>query len=106
VPYAAHGYAQYYCLSILDKHHHPDIDLERGLELMKMCHDEVCPFPSFPFHEDLCFDVFVHGATAGETVTGGLQGPQGQGHHSRWCEGVLPLDTFTRGNDDSEDFSR
>jgi 20S proteasome alpha/beta subunit len=28
LPYAAHGYAQYYCLSILDKHHHPDIDLE------------------------------------------------------------------------------
>ena len=46
LPYAAHGYAQYYCLSmqlpsvgsghhadklgILDKHHHPDIDLEQG----------------------------------------------------------------------------
>ncbi|KAA8895641.1 nucleophile aminohydrolase [Sphaerosporella brunnea] len=41
VPYAAHGYAQYYCLSILDKHHHPDISLEKGLELMRMCHDEL-----------------------------------------------------------------
>lgn len=48
VPYAAHGYAQYYCLSILDKHHQPDIDLERGLELMKMCHDEVCLLPFGP----------------------------------------------------------
>lgn len=51
LPYAAHGYAQYYCLSILDKHHHPDIPLEKGIELMKMCRDEVsddgCPADGF-----------------------------------------------------------
>lgn len=41
VPYAAHGYAQYYCLSTLDKHHHPDIDLERGMEILRMCTDEL-----------------------------------------------------------------
>ncbi|KAF8251633.1 N-terminal nucleophile aminohydrolase [Wilcoxina mikolae CBS 423.85] len=41
LPYAAHGYAQYYCLSILDKHHHPDIPLKRGIELMRMCRDEL-----------------------------------------------------------------
>lgn len=41
VPYAAHGYAQYYCLSILDKHHHPDIDLEAGLRILRMCTDEL-----------------------------------------------------------------
>lgn len=41
VPYAAHGYAQYYCLSILDKHHHPDIDLERGLKILRLCSDEL-----------------------------------------------------------------
>ncbi|KAI5815403.1 nucleophile aminohydrolase [Pyronema omphalodes] len=41
LPYAAHGYAQYYCLSILDKHHHPNIDLEKGIELLKMCRDEL-----------------------------------------------------------------
>ncbi|KAI9739545.1 MAG: Proteasome subunit beta type-4 [Cirrosporium novae-zelandiae] len=41
VPYAAHGYAQYYCLSILDKHHHPDIDLEKGLKILTMCTDEL-----------------------------------------------------------------
>ncbi|KAK4041686.1 nucleophile aminohydrolase [Parachaetomium inaequale] len=41
VPYAAHGYAQYYCLSLLDKHHQPDITLERGMELLKLCSDEL-----------------------------------------------------------------
>lgn len=41
VPYAAHGYAQYYCLSTLDKHHHPDISLEQGLKILKMCSDEL-----------------------------------------------------------------
>jgi 20S proteasome subunit beta 4 len=25
----------------LDKHHHPDIDLERGMEILKMCSDEL-----------------------------------------------------------------
>jgi len=41
LPYAAHGYAQYYCLSILDKHHHPDIDYEAGLKILRMCTDEL-----------------------------------------------------------------
>lgn len=41
VPYAAHGYAQYYCLSTLDKHHHPDISLEQGLKILKMCTEEL-----------------------------------------------------------------
>ncbi|KAK4157576.1 nucleophile aminohydrolase, partial [Chaetomidium leptoderma] len=41
VPYAAHGYAQYYCLSLLDKHHHPDITIERGMELLRLCADEL-----------------------------------------------------------------
>ena len=41
LPYAAHGYAQYYCLSILDKHHHPDIDLEQGMKILRMCTDEL-----------------------------------------------------------------
>ncbi|GFP55358.1 probable proteasome subunit beta type-4 [Trichoderma asperellum] len=41
VPYAAHGYAQYYCLSLLDKHHHPDITLGQGIKLMTMCIDEL-----------------------------------------------------------------
>ncbi|KAK7910954.1 hypothetical protein PG985_013435 [Apiospora marii] len=41
VPYAAHGYAQYYCLSILDKHHHPDISLGEGIKLLEKCTDEL-----------------------------------------------------------------
>ena len=62
VPYAAHGYAQYvclhlayltkrsaanfvlgryYCLSILDKHHHPEITLGQGIKIMNMCTDEL-----------------------------------------------------------------
>ncbi|KAI1805520.1 nucleophile aminohydrolase [Daldinia bambusicola] len=41
VPYAAHGYAQYYCLSILDKHHHPDMTFVQGLKVLEMCTDEL-----------------------------------------------------------------
>ncbi|KAJ4389089.1 Proteasome subunit beta type-4 [Gnomoniopsis smithogilvyi] len=41
LPYAAHGYAQYYCLSILDKHHHPDITLAQGIKILNMCADEL-----------------------------------------------------------------
>jgi len=41
LPYAAHGYAQYYCLSILDKHHHPDISFEQGMKILRMCSDEL-----------------------------------------------------------------
>jgi len=41
LPYAAHGYAQYYCLSILDKHHHPDISFEQGMKILDMCTDEL-----------------------------------------------------------------
>ncbi|KAK5015080.1 Proteasome subunit beta type-4 [Cryomyces antarcticus] len=41
LPYAAHGYAQYYCLSILDKHHHPDISFEQGMKILHMCTDEL-----------------------------------------------------------------
>ena len=41
LPYAAHGYAQYYCLSTLDKHHHPDITFEEGMKILRMCTDEL-----------------------------------------------------------------
>lgn len=33
--------SRYYCLSILDKHHHPDIDFEKGMQLVQMCADEL-----------------------------------------------------------------
>lgn len=32
---------RYYCLSILDKHHHPDIDLDKGMQILSMCADEL-----------------------------------------------------------------
>jgi len=32
---------RYYCLSILDKHHHPEITLEEGMKLLYMCADEL-----------------------------------------------------------------
>ena len=41
---AKHGLtfiSRYYCLSILDKHHHPDIDFDQGLKILRMCTDEL-----------------------------------------------------------------
>lgn len=32
---------RYYCLSILDKHHHPDITMVQGIKLLNMCIDEL-----------------------------------------------------------------
>ncbi|ODV67547.1 proteasome-domain-containing protein [Hyphopichia burtonii NRRL Y-1933] len=36
LPYAAHGYAAFYCTSLLDRHYRPDMKLEEGLELLKL----------------------------------------------------------------------
>lgn len=33
--------ARYYCLSILDKHHHPDITLVQGMKILNLCTDEL-----------------------------------------------------------------
>ena len=35
------AYNRYYCLSILDKHHHPDITLGQGIKLLNLCADEL-----------------------------------------------------------------
>lgn len=32
---------RYYCLSLLDKHHHPDIDFEQGMKILRMCTEEL-----------------------------------------------------------------
>ena len=42
-PLTAGGFSayRYYCLSILDKHHHPDITLGQGIKLLTMCTDEL-----------------------------------------------------------------
>ncbi|CAG8634488.1 3580_t:CDS:2, partial [Cetraspora pellucida] len=41
VPFAAHGYGAYYCMSILDRYHHPDITLDEAKVLVKKCIDEL-----------------------------------------------------------------
>ena len=33
--------SRYYCLSILDKHHNPNIDFDQGMKILKMCSDEL-----------------------------------------------------------------
>jgi 20S proteasome subunit beta 4 len=33
--------SRYYCLSLLDKHHHPDIDYEQGMKILRMCTQEL-----------------------------------------------------------------
>lgn len=33
--------SRYYCLSLLDKHHNPNISLEEGMKLLEMCTDEL-----------------------------------------------------------------
>ncbi|KAH9811225.1 nucleophile aminohydrolase [Melampsora americana] len=41
VPYAAHGYGAYFCLSTMDRFHSPDMNLEQGLALLKRCIEEL-----------------------------------------------------------------
>lgn len=41
VPFAAHGYGSFFCLSTLDRYHRPDMDLEEGLSLLRRCIDEL-----------------------------------------------------------------
>lgn len=41
VPFAAHGYGAYYCLSLLDRYHRPDISEEEGIKLMQKCIGEL-----------------------------------------------------------------
>lgn len=41
LPYAAHGYAGFYCTSLLDKHYRKGMSLDEGLELLKVCIQEL-----------------------------------------------------------------
>ncbi|WLF81123.1 Proteasome subunit beta type-4 [Lodderomyces elongisporus] len=41
LPYGAHGYAAFYTTSLLDKHYRKGMSVEQGLELMKMCVEEL-----------------------------------------------------------------
>ncbi len=36
-PFAAHGYAAHFVLSLLDRHYSPDLDVEQAIELFKLC---------------------------------------------------------------------
>lgn len=40
-PFAVHGHAAYFCLSIFDKNYKQGMTLDEGLALMKMCVDEM-----------------------------------------------------------------
>ncbi|CDZ97582.1 20s proteasome subunit [Phaffia rhodozyma] len=41
VPYAAHGYGAYFALATLDAHWEEEMERERGVEVLKMCLNEV-----------------------------------------------------------------
>lgn len=41
VPFAAHGYGSYFTLSLLDKYHNPEADVDEGIATLKRCIDEV-----------------------------------------------------------------
>lgn len=47
VPYAAHGLGQYVCLSTMDKWWRPEMDAKGGVDVLKMCVDEVEKRESF-----------------------------------------------------------
>lgn len=37
VPFAAHGYAGHFVLSLLDRHYRPGMELAEAIELFRMC---------------------------------------------------------------------
>jgi 20S proteasome subunit beta 4 len=37
LPYAAHGYGAYYTMSIFDRYHRHDMNLEDGLDIIRKC---------------------------------------------------------------------
>lgn len=41
LPYAAHGYAAFYTMSLLDHHYREDITFEEGVKLLKLCEEEL-----------------------------------------------------------------
>lgn len=41
LPFAAHGYASYFVLSLMDRHYRKGMNLEEGLVLLKMCLQEL-----------------------------------------------------------------
>lgn len=41
MPYAAQNYGAYYCQSIFDRYHRPDISLDEGLDILRKCFAEL-----------------------------------------------------------------
>lgn len=41
LPFAAHGYASYFVLSLMDRHYRAGMSVEEGLALLKMCLKEL-----------------------------------------------------------------
>ncbi|CAK7895829.1 proteasome subunit beta type-4 [[Candida] anglica] len=41
LPYGAHGYAAFYCSSLLDRHYRKDMKIAEGLELLQACLKEL-----------------------------------------------------------------
>ncbi|CAH2351841.1 proteasome subunit beta type-4 [[Candida] railenensis] len=41
LPYGAHGYAAFYCSSLLDRHYRTDMNIDEGLKLLDDCLEEL-----------------------------------------------------------------
>lgn len=41
LPFAAHGYAAFFVMSLMDRHYHKEMDFEQAKELMRKCFREI-----------------------------------------------------------------
>lgn len=41
LPYGAQGYGAYFCTSLMDRYHYPDMDVEEAKELLRKCLEEL-----------------------------------------------------------------
>jgi 20S proteasome subunit beta 4 len=41
LPFASHGYASYFCMSLMDRHYHPNLSVEEAKELLRKCIHEL-----------------------------------------------------------------
>ncbi|KAJ1963729.1 Proteasome subunit beta type-4 [Dimargaris xerosporica] len=41
VPYAAHGYAAFYCMSVFDRYYHEDLTLDDAMDIIRKCLGEI-----------------------------------------------------------------
>lgn len=41
LPYGAQGYGAYFCTSLMDRYHYPDMDLEEAKDLPRKCIQEL-----------------------------------------------------------------